>query len=147
MLTPSGTKSSVTAGWLSDKVGRRACMLTACILLVALTYPLLSVALDGASVWTVVLIQSLFTALCGLFLGGMPAALVEMFPTTRRLTGLTTAYNLQSMVFGGFAPFIASWLITKTGAPVSISYFIILSAAISAVALLPLKETFKQRLA
>jgi MFS transporter, MHS family, proline/betaine transporter len=139
--------SCFAAGWLSDKIGRKACMLTSCLLLVTLTYPLLAVALDGASLWTVVLIQSLFTALCGLFLGGMPAALVEMFPTARRLTGLTTAYNLQSMVFGGFAPFIASWLITKTGAPVSISYFIIFSAAISAVAILPLRETFKQRLA
>lgn len=107
---------------------------------------MLSAALGGASMWTVVLIQSLFTACCGLFLGGMPAALVEIFPTTRRLTGLTTAYNLQSMVFGGFAPFIASWLITKTGTPVSVSYFIIVSAVISLVAVVLLKETSKQRL-
>jgi MFS transporter, MHS family, proline/betaine transporter len=121
-------------------------MLAASILLVVLSYPLLSAAVSGASLWTVILIQSLFTAMCGLFLGGMPAALVEIFPTTRRLTGLTTAYNLQSMVFGGFAPFIASWLIAKTGAPVSISYFIIVSAAISTVAVSMLRETSRQRL-
>jgi MHS family proline/betaine transporter-like MFS transporter len=138
--------SCFASGWLSDKVGRKACMLAASILLVALSYPLLSAAVNGASPWTVVLIQSLFTAMCGLFLGGMPAALVEIFPTTRRLTGLTTAYNLQSMVFGGFAPFIASWLIAKTGAPVSISYFIIVSAAISTVAVSMLRETSRQRL-
>jgi MFS transporter, MHS family, proline/betaine transporter len=138
--------SCFAAGWLSDKIGRKACMLAACILLAALTYPLLSAALEGASLWTVVLIQSLFTSMCGLFLGGMPAALVEIFPTTRRLTGLTTAYNLQSMVFGGFAPFIASWLIAKTGTPVSISYFIIGSAVISLVAVVLLKETSRQRL-
>jgi MHS family proline/betaine transporter-like MFS transporter len=76
----------------------------------------------------------------------MPAALVEMFPTARRLTGLTTAYNIQSMVFGGFAPFIASWLIAETGAPISLSYFIIASAAISGVALLMMAETSRKAL-
>jgi MHS family proline/betaine transporter-like MFS transporter len=90
--------------------------------------------------------QSIFTAFCGLFLGGMPAALVEMFPTARRLTGLTTAYNIQSMVFGGFAPFIASWLIAETGAPISLSYFIIASAAISGLALLMMAETSRKEL-
>jgi MFS transporter, MHS family, proline/betaine transporter len=138
--------SCVASGWLSDKVGRKACMLAASVLVLVLAYPLLSAALNGASLWTVVLIQSLFAAFCGLFLGGMPAALVEIFPTTRRLTGLTTAYNLQSMVFGGFAPFIASWLIARTGAPISVSYFIIFAAAISTIAVLMMRETSKQRL-
>ena len=108
--------SCVASGWLSDKTGRKSNMLVACVLLILLAYPLLSFALGGGSMWVVILIQSVFTSFCGLFLGAMPAALVEMFPTSRRLTGLTTAYNLQSMVFGGFAPFIASWLITQTGA-------------------------------
>jgi MFS transporter, MHS family, proline/betaine transporter len=50
------------------------------------------------------------------------------------------------MVFGGFAPFIASWLIARTGAPISVSYFIIFAAAISTVAVLMMRETSKQRL-
>jgi MFS transporter, MHS family, proline/betaine transporter len=136
----------VASGWLSDKTGRKFGMLAACILLLVVSYPLLSIAVGGASTMTVVLIQSFFAALCGLFLGSMPAALVEIFPTTRRLTGLTTAYNLQSMVFGGFAPFIASWLITRTGAPISISYFIMFAAVVSGIAVLLLRETAKQRL-
>jgi MHS family proline/betaine transporter-like MFS transporter len=138
--------SCVASGWLSDKIGRKAGMITSCVLLILFSYPLLSMALGGASMWTVVLTQSLFTALCGLFLGSMPAALVELFPTSRRLTGLTTAYNLQSMIFGGFAPFIASWLITQTGAPISVSYFIMFAAIISCVALLLMRETAKKEL-
>jgi MHS family proline/betaine transporter-like MFS transporter len=70
-----------------------------------------------------------------------------MFPTTRRPIGLTTAYNLQSMVFGGFAPFIASWLITQTGAPISLSYFVIFAAIVSGIALLLMAETANKELA
>ncbi len=139
--------SCVASGWLSDKVGRKLNMLVACALLILLSYPLLSFALGGGSMWTVIATQSVFTSFCGLFLGAMPAALVEMFPTSRRLTGLTTAYNLQSMVFGGFAPFIASWLITQTGAPISLSYFVIFSAIVSGIALLLMAETSRKELA
>ena len=138
--------SCVASGWLSDKTGRKSNMLVACVLLILLAYPLLSFALGGGSMWVVILIQSVFTSFCGLFLGAMPAALVEMFPTSRRLTGLTTAYNLQSMVFGGFAPFIASWLITQTGASISLSYFVIFSAIVSGIALLLMAETSKKEL-
>ncbi|MCC8969987.1 MFS transporter [Bradyrhizobium brasilense] len=138
--------SCLASGWVSDRTGRRFNMIAACGLLILLSYPLLSLALSSASIWKVILTQSVFTALCGLFLGSMPAALVEMFPTKRRLTGLTTAYNLQSMMFGGFAPFIASWLITQTGAPISLSYFIIFSAFVSGAALLLMPETARKEL-
>ena len=71
---------------------------------------------------------------------------MELFPTARRMTGLTTAYNLQSMLFGGFAPFIAAWLIATTGAPISLAYFIIFGAVLSGVAVLNLRETAHQAL-
>ena len=133
--------TSLLSGHLSDRFGRRTCLLASCGLSLVLAYPLLMVALDGASLGVVVLIQACFAAMCGLFLGPMPAALVEMFPTARRMFGLTTAYNLQSMLFGGFAPFIAAWLIAATGQPISIAFFIMLAAVLSAAAVLRLRET------
>jgi MHS family proline/betaine transporter-like MFS transporter len=111
-----------------------------------LSHLMLWLVLNGASLWTVVLIQSIFAALCGVFLGAMTAVLVEMFPTIRRRTRLTTAYNLQSLVFSGFAPFIASWLITRTEAPISVAYFIIVTAIISSVAVWQLRETAHEHL-
>jgi MHS family proline/betaine transporter-like MFS transporter len=62
------------------------------------------------------------------------------------MTGLTTAYNLQSMLFGGFAPFIAAWLIAATGAPMSLAFFIMLGALLSGVAVYCLRETAHQDL-
>lgn len=74
------------------------------------------------------------------FLGALAATLVELFPTARRMTGLTTAYNVQSMLFGGFAPFIAAWLIAVTGAPISLAFFVMAGALLSGVVVLCLRE-------
>jgi MHS family proline/betaine transporter-like MFS transporter len=138
--------SCVLSGHLSDRFGRKALLLASCAGCLFLPYLLLGALLGGVSVGVAVLIQSVFAAFNGLFLGAMPAALVEMFPTARRMTGLTTAYNLQSMLFGGFAPFIAAWLIAQTGAPISIAFFIMGAAILSAAAVFRLRETAHRRL-
>src|SRR5476649_1622236 len=96
----------VASGGLSDRISDKAGMIAAWVLLNEFSYPLPSMALASASIRTVVPTESLFTALGGLFPGSMPVALVEMCSTTRRLTGLTTACNLRSMIFAGFARFI-----------------------------------------
>jgi MHS family proline/betaine transporter-like MFS transporter len=135
----------VMSGALSDVVGRRACLLGSCVLSLLLSYPMIS-AMIGASTSSVVVLHVCFAAINGLFLGPLASSLVEMFPTARRMTGLTTAYNLQSMIFGGFAPFIASWLIATTGQPISVAYFIMFGAALSGIAVLLLKETARTSL-
>jgi MHS family proline/betaine transporter-like MFS transporter len=138
--------SSLAAGALSDRIGRRACLLASCVLSFALSYPLLSILLSGVSVGQAVLIHATFAVFNGLFLGALAAALVEMFPTARRMTGLTTAYNLQSMLFGGFAPFIAAWLIAATGQPISVAFFIMFGAVVSGAAVFALHETAHHQL-
>jgi MHS family proline/betaine transporter-like MFS transporter len=79
--------------------------------------------------------------LVAIFLGCMPAALVELFPTRIRVTGLSSSYNLASAIFGGFAPLIATALIEATGMPVAASFWVIVAALLSTVAVIMLKET------
>jgi len=130
------------AGALSDRIGRKPLMLVHCFSFLLLTYPLMWLLLrNGASFPTVVAIQAFLAVLTGLFLGSFPAALVELFPTRKRLAGLGTAYNLASMVFGGFAPFIATWLIKVTGNPIAVSAYTIFAAVLSTIAVLLLRET------
>jgi MHS family proline/betaine transporter-like MFS transporter len=51
------------------------------------------------------------------------------------------------MVFGGFAPFIGTWLIARTGAPISLAFFMIVIAAITTLTVVLLRETaFDKRL-
>jgi len=71
----------------------------------------------------------------------MPAFLVELYPTRIRVAGLSSAYNSSSAVFGGFAPLIATAFIAATGTPAAASFWVIIAAVLSTVAVLVFKET------
>jgi len=131
----------VSSGALSDRIGRKPLMITSCLIFLFLSYPLVWLILNGGNTALSVAVQAFLSANCGLFIGSMAAALVEMFPTRRRLTGLSTSYNLASMVFGGFAPFVATWLISRTDAPISVTYYVIFGAVVSLPAVLAFRET------
>ena len=45
------------------------------------------------------------------------------------------------MVFGGFAPFIATWLIARTNSPISVTYYVIVGALVSLPAVIVFRET------
>ena len=131
----------LSSGALSDRVGRKPGMLAGCLLVLVLTYPLMQVLLATHSLLVVVLVQSALAGSAALFLGCMPAVLVERFPRRIRVTGLSSAYNLASAVFGGFAPLIATSLIAATRMPVSAGFWVIAAALLSTVAVLVLRET------
>jgi len=54
---------------------------------------------------------------------------------------LSIAYSLAVAIFGGFAPFIATWLIAATGSPLSPVYYLIAGGIVSLVVILRLEET------
>ncbi len=137
---------AVLSGALSDRIGRKPPMIASCIGFIVLAYPLLYVVLHGAGFVGIMAVQVVASIITGLFLGTMPATLVEMFPTGSRLMGLSTAFNASTGLFGGFAPFIATWLIAVTGAPISVAFFVAASAVLSLPAVLLLKETAHDRL-
>jgi MHS family proline/betaine transporter-like MFS transporter len=132
---------TIASGAVSDRIGRKPGMLLSCVLALVLTYPLLLVLIHTESFAVVVLIHCALAGSAGIFLGCMPAALVELFPTRVRVAGLSTSYNLSSAVFGGFAPLIASALIAATGLPIAAAFWVMFAAVLSAVAVVLLKES------
>ena len=63
-----------------------------------------------------------------------------------RSTWMTPAYALAVAIFGGFAPFIATWLIAATGSPISPSWYVMVAAAISFVVIWRMPETAHREL-
>jgi hypothetical protein len=49
------------------------------------------------------------------YAGACPAFYAEIFPTRVRYTALSIGYNIAVAIFGGFAPFIATFLVRVTG--------------------------------
>jgi MHS family proline/betaine transporter-like MFS transporter len=129
-------------GALSDKVGRKPLLMASAISIGVLAYPLFSLMASGKGFAVVLPIQILFGILLALYSGAGPAAISEIFPTHLRSTWMTSGYALSVAIFGGFAPFIATWLVQATGSPVSPTYlYLVPSAVISLLVVWSLKET------
>jgi MHS family proline/betaine transporter-like MFS transporter len=135
----------IMGSW-SDKIGRKPLLLGCCVAFAVLTYPLFAYMLSGVSMLHVVGIQLLFGLMIAMFSGPGPAAIAEIFPTNSRSTWMSTGYSLATSVFGGFAPFIATWLISATGSPISPTYYLILAAVASAIVIATLRETAHEEL-
>ena len=85
--------------------------------------------------------QMLMIVFLSFFSGACPAAYSEILPTRVRYTALSIGYNVAVAVFGGFAPFIATWLIGVTGSKLAPSYYLIAAAAITFLVVLRIRET------
>jgi MFS transporter, MHS family, proline/betaine transporter len=133
-------------GMLSDRVGRRPLLLASCAFFAVLTVPLFLVILSQPGFGVLVVIQALFGAAIALYSGAGPAAIAEMFPTIGRSTWMTPAYALAVAIFGGFAPFIATALISATGSPLSPAYYVITAAVVSFIVNWQMPETAHREL-
>jgi MHS family proline/betaine transporter-like MFS transporter len=105
-------------GHLSDVYGRTRIMATFGILGLLLIYPLFLWVLASPTLPTLVAIQMIVALVfyCGYY-STVPAFLAELFPTRRRTTGISIAYVLAQLVFGGVTPLVVAALITATGNP------------------------------
>jgi len=129
-------------GYLSDKLGRKPLLLACCACFVVVPLPVFNFLMSGSvSYMELIAVQVVFALMISMFSGAGPAAISEIVPTRSRSTWMTSGYALAVAIFGGFAPFIAVWLITTFDSPVAHSYYLMGSAVISTVVIWGLKET------
>ncbi|ABK73889.1 MFS transporter [Mycolicibacterium smegmatis] len=122
----------------SDRVGRRRFLLP---IGVAATVAMVGVfvAADHGSRPTF-LASLVAVSLCfGLFNSSTTALITELLPTQVRTTGVALGYNLAVAIFGGSAPFIATYLVSQTGSIASPAYFFALTGLVSIAALAVLR--------
>ena len=62
-----------------------------------------------------------------------------------RAIGVSLGFSTAVTIFGGFAPFVATWLIAQTGNPLSPSYYLIFTALLSLFALLAIQRRSRRR--
>jgi MHS family proline/betaine transporter-like MFS transporter len=115
-------------------------MLAAGLLNLAFDYPLFMLAVGGGSFWSLWATLVILGCFQGLYTGTIPSILAEMFPTRVRYTGLSVSYGFAVVLFNGFAPFIATLLVDLTGNPYSPAFYSMLGGALTAIAVLSMKE-------
>jgi MHS family proline/betaine transporter-like MFS transporter len=128
-------------GMLSDRIGRKPLLLACCIAFIVVPYPIFSFLVSGASFTQLVIVQILFAILISCFSGAGPAAISEMFPTRLRSTWMTSGYALAVAIFGGFAPFIAVWLIDRFDSPLAHTFYLMAAAVVSTIVIAMMRET------
>jgi len=126
-------------GALSDRVGRRPMIGASSVLYLLLAYPLYQL-LGGGTFELLLIAQLIVAVLQSLYTGTIPVILAEMFPTRVRYTALSVSYGFAVAIFGGFAPFAATWLISTTGSPLSPAYLVMAAGAASALSIWSMAE-------
>jgi MHS family proline/betaine transporter-like MFS transporter len=72
--------------------------------------------------------------------------MVEAVPWQVRCTAIALGYNVTLGVIGGLSPLAATWLVARTANDYSPAFMIMAAAAISFLAILAFKETFRTQL-
>jgi MHS family proline/betaine transporter-like MFS transporter len=130
---------------LSDSIGRKPLLIAFSVLIAVFTYPLFLLA-STKVLFLIVVAQVLFGLIISLFSGPGPASLVEMFPTNVRYSALGVSYNIAVAAFGGTAPFIATYLISRTGSNLAPTFYLIVAAVITLFFVSRMKETYREPL-
>ena len=69
-----------------------------------------------------------------------PSTYAELFPADVRYSGVSFAYAFGAILGGGFAPLLATYLITLTGSSLSVSAYMLLACLVTLAAVLALRE-------
>lgn len=101
-------------GALSDRIGRKPCMLISLIGCSTLYLPLNYWIEHSHSRPALTISIALMLVFIGAFLGHGPATYAEMFPTKHRATGFGIPYAFAIALFGGTAAWVLSWLNNNT---------------------------------
>jgi MHS family proline/betaine transporter-like MFS transporter len=127
--------ASPVAGHFSDKLGRSGILIGTAWLFFLTTYPVFYLMVAYPSLTTAIFAAGWLSLVKAGYSGVLPSQLAELFPTPIRGIGVSLSFAVAVTIFGGFTPFVATWLIAVTGNSLSPSFYIMFTAALSITAL------------
>lgn len=122
-------------GLASDILGRKRVLGASLVGFIVVAYPLFVVTDHGAMLPALGAQIVSAVLMAGIF-GPGPAAMVEMFPTKTRFSGVAIGYNISLALFGGTAPLVCTWMIARTGNVATPAYYLIAMAVVSLIAVM-----------
>ena len=126
---------ALIGGALSDRVGLRWPMAVGALAIAASVYFLFANLAANPSLQRLIVVQVMLGAMVGLYTGPAPTLVATMFPVEVRSSGFSLAYNFAVTIFGGFAPFISTWLVGFTGSKLAVTYYVLAAVLVSLVSL------------
>ncbi|ASN51373.1 MFS transporter [Sinomonas sp. R1AF57] len=131
--------STLVAGILADRIGRKATYLIGFVFQALMVFPLFWFVnignLGGLYAGLV-----LFSIGLGLTYGPQAAGYSEIFPASVRFSGVSISYAIGAILGGAFAPTIAQALLQETGTTAAVSAYLLVMTVISIAAVLMLRD-------
>ena len=127
-------------GALSDRIGRRpvyAAGAVSAALWAFVFFPLLSTR----STTVIVLATIVALATHAAMYGPQAAFIAELFSTKLRYSGASMGYQIAGVLGGGIAPLVSIALVSATGTPFAVSFYVLAMVALTLVALAVAPET------
>jgi MFS transporter, MHS family, proline/betaine transporter len=138
--------ASPFAGHFSDKFGRSGILTGTAWLFFLTIYPVFYLMVASPSLATAIFAAGWLSLVKAGYSGVLPSQLAELFPTRVRGIGVSLSFAVAVTIFGGFTPFVATWLIAVTGNSLSPSFYMMLTAGLSIIALVFLRRRRYPRL-
>jgi MFS transporter, MHS family, proline/betaine transporter len=99
------------------------------------TYPVFFALTHGIGHVTALAIIAVYVAFSLNNAGASSVLTLEAFPRHRRAAGLSVIYSVGVVIFGGFSPFLVTWLIHVTGNAMMPAWYLMAATAITLYAL------------
>ncbi|MDN7735409.1 MULTISPECIES: MFS transporter [Burkholderia] len=128
------------AGRLADRHGGKWLMAGAAFAILLLAYPMFAFINRVPTVAALIGFQLIFGLLIAGYTGPILAEFARLFPTAVLSTGLSLAYNLAVMLFGGFAPLFITWLTHALGDALAPAFYVMAAALVSLAGTLLLRS-------
>src|ERR1700739_2621738 len=127
------------AGAVSDRIGRRRMYIIGCVTVAAYTF--VYFALLDTKVPSLMFLAVSLSFIPVMMMYGPEAALIaEAFTPRLRYSGASIGYQLASIIAGGPAPFISTWLFASYHSTFPIGIYVVVCAVISIGATLMLAD-------
>ncbi|KQQ93166.1 MFS transporter [Leifsonia sp. Leaf325] len=131
--------STLFAGWVSDRIGRRTTYIIGWILQLVGVFTLFPLVNSG-NIGLLFAGLAILTIGLGFTYGPQAALYTELFPASIRFSGVSISYAIGAIVGGAFAPTIATALVQATGSTLSVTWYLAGMTVIGLIATLLLRD-------
>lgn len=133
--------ASLVSGRLADRLARRKPIVMAAILFnIAIVVPAFWLMTRFPSVPLVLLLAVIMTAAANLGSTPMLLIIMELLPKSVRASGLSVIYSVGVTVFGGSSQFVVTWLLAKTGNPLTPALYLVACSCVTLFAVWRIRE-------
>ncbi|WP_158885000.1 MFS transporter [Amycolatopsis anabasis] len=126
-------------GRVSDRVGRRRAFSVGAVTTLVLAIPVLAALHAGNPLLITVSLVAVLGISYPLMYGPQAAFYAELFPVSRRCTGISVVYQLSGVVASGLTPLVLAYLAGRTGIN-GVLVYLAVTTAISVVCTLAIRE-------